>query len=363
MNITKTNWFTKFVECMLVAIAFINVLGMTFELLPEKLLEKIGEQVFEIFMLAEYSLGLFFGIGYAIYWHKKEMAGTINSPKKHAWFIGIIRYWLALEICTYGFAKILGTQFQTAHYQQDVLLGNASGFTLTWYYFGYSYINACIIAAAQIGGAILLLFRRTVLLGSIMLLPVMINIMLINIFYNIAIGAFANSVVFTIGLLFLISRYWQQLKAVFLQLQSNLPVIKLGWFKYVVKALPVVLSFLLIESFLWGDKSDKKLIGTWQVKTMIKNGDTLDNKRWFTDSLCYSLALSPNPYTYIWKEARRGSYAYNETTHEVKAELTGLAPTKDSLLATITVFTKDSMLLKGTYLKDTIVMVLKREKK
>ncbi len=372
MNLSKTNWFTKFVECMLVAVAFVNVLGMGLELLPQKWLEKISDSAFEIFMITEYGLGLLFGIAYATYWHKKEKNNTINSGKKHAWFIGIIRYWLVFEICTYGFAKILGTQFQTAHYQQDTLLGNASGFTLTWYYFGYSYINACIIAAAQIGGAVLLLFRRTILLGSIMLLPVMVNIMLINIFYDIATGAFTNSVIFTIGLLFLMSLYWQHLKEVFLQLQSNLPTIKFGWFKYFLKALPVLLSFLLIQSFLWSDKSDKKLIGTWQVKRMVKNGDTLDSKRWFTDSLCYSkvyfdggrgIALSPNPYTYLWKEARRGSYKYDEKNHQLKAELTGLAPAKDSLLATITPYTKDSMLLQRTYRKDTILLVLKKIKK
>jgi hypothetical protein len=177
MQIGKTNWFTKFTECLLVAVAVLNTASMVFEFLPKTLLAKLGDDFDNIFFICEYSIALLFGIGYSIFWHRKEKRFPETSGKKHAWFIGIIRYWLAFEISTYGFAKILGTQFHTPGYRKDMLLREANGFTLTWYYYGYSYALAVIIACTQIGGSILLLFRRTVLAGTIILLPVLINIL------------------------------------------------------------------------------------------------------------------------------------------------------------------------------------------
>lgn len=72
----------------------------------------------------------------------------------------------------------------------------------------------CILGLIQISGAVLLLFRRTTLLGALILLPVMTNIILINIFYEISAGAFVNSLIFTIGLVFLIALRWRPLFAV-----------------------------------------------------------------------------------------------------------------------------------------------------
>ena len=284
MNITKTNWFTKFVECLLVAIAFINTASMVLEFLPQSWFQKLGNNFDTIFFSAEYGIGLLFGIVYSIYWHKKEKKDATISGRKHAWMLGIIRYWLAFEISTYGFAKILGTQFHTPSYRKDMLLGEANGFALTWYYYGYSYTLAVIIACTQIGGSILLLFRRTVLLGATILLPVLINILLINVFFDIASGAFANSVIFTIGLFFLFAMHWQLVKKVFVELKDGLPPLKFGFFKPILKLLPIVLAFAFIEYLIKNDESDKKLVGVWQVKQMVKNKDTVTAISWLTDT-------------------------------------------------------------------------------
>jgi hypothetical protein len=116
----------------------------------------------------------------------------------------MLRYWLALEIATYGFAKILKTQFARSYIRENTPVVQLNGFELTWNYFAHSYPLAVIIGLLQIGGAILLLFRRTTLFGVVILLPIMLNIVLINLFYHIAAGAFMNSVLFTLGLLYLL---------------------------------------------------------------------------------------------------------------------------------------------------------------
>lgn len=76
-----------------------------------------------------------------------------------------LRYYAAFTLLGYGFAKIMGAQFTVLDSQLDQPLKYISGFWLTWYYFGYSPVYSTVIALVQIGGAGLLCFRRTALVG------------------------------------------------------------------------------------------------------------------------------------------------------------------------------------------------------
>jgi hypothetical protein len=82
----------------------------------------------------------------------------------------------------YGFAKIMGAQFTVLDSELAKPMADVSGFWLTWYYFGYSAAYSNFVAFAQIAGAVLLCFRRTALAGTLGLLPVMLNIVLIDIY-------------------------------------------------------------------------------------------------------------------------------------------------------------------------------------
>jgi hypothetical protein len=92
-------------------------------------------------------------------------------------------------IITYGWAKIMGSQFTILDSELDKPLGEVSGFWLTWYYFGYSPFYGNFIALIQIVAGFLLLYRRTVLLGACILFGLVGNIILIDIFYAIDLGA------------------------------------------------------------------------------------------------------------------------------------------------------------------------------
>jgi len=68
-------------------------------------------------------------------------------------------------------------------------VGSLSGYQLTWYYYSYSHVYASILGLTQLGGGVLLLFRKTALLGAAVMTPVMANILMINLFFQIAFGA------------------------------------------------------------------------------------------------------------------------------------------------------------------------------
>ena len=68
-------------------------------------------------------------------------------------------------------------------------IGSLDGYTLTWYYFGYSHAYKYILGLIQVFAASLLLFRKAALFAAVLVLPVMANIVLINLFYGIGLGA------------------------------------------------------------------------------------------------------------------------------------------------------------------------------
>ena len=59
-------------------------------------------------------------------------------------------------------------------------MSSLTGYELTWFYYGYSRIYSVILGMTQVGGGGLLLFRKTALLGAFLMLPVIVNILLID---------------------------------------------------------------------------------------------------------------------------------------------------------------------------------------
>ncbi|MBO0948995.1 hypothetical protein [Fibrella forsythiae] len=371
---TRTTWLFKCCECALAAIAVLNILMMGLELLPRSVIVQYGSYL-EYLLLGVVGVAVLGSLVYSWFWHRGEQAGNSESGIRHAWMQGIIRYWLALSIATYGFAKILKTQFQSPDFRLDTPLGEVNGFGLTWYYFGYSYTLAVIIGLIQVGGSVLLLYRRTTLLGVILLLPVMINIVLINLFYQIAPGAFFNSVMFTLGLIFLLLLDVPKLKAAFWDLVDHLPPVTLGrnWVKHALRVLPIALAFAFIAQFVFTDKSDTLLKGTWRVDQLIRNGKMLPATAWLADTTAWNrvyfagmqgCAFSPNPYRYKATESMRGTYEFDSLNNGLTivkyVPMGSDATPDDTLRLSIRERTKKTMRLSGIIDGDTVQMKLAR---
>jgi hypothetical protein len=98
----------------------------------------------------------------------------------------LAHYYAAFTLLRYGFAKVIGAQFTILDSALPKPMGDVSGFWLTWYCFGYSLVYASLVAWSQILGAVLLGFRRTALMGALLLLPIMVNIVFIDIWVETA---------------------------------------------------------------------------------------------------------------------------------------------------------------------------------
>jgi hypothetical protein len=129
-------------------------------------------------------------------------------PKYLDW----IRYICALLLYFYGVSKLTGHQLVVPSWVAQKPIGSLDGYTLTWYYFGYSHTYKYILGLIQVTGASLLLFRKSALLAAAMMVPVMVNIVLVNIFYSITAGA-ERTALFILGCLLLL--LWHQRGALF----------------------------------------------------------------------------------------------------------------------------------------------------
>lgn len=195
-----------------------------------------------------FSLVVFSLLGSIIFpfiWQALEKKQKINSEQVYSIVYGIIRYTIAFNLASFGWKKILGLQFVVPNEISDQPMNKQSGEWLTWYYFGHSFAFGLILAIIQIGGSYLLLFRKTLVLGSIILFAFMLNLTLINIFYQMNAGALFQSVALTIGIVFLILLHYERLVAFFLKAKSTLPTLSLSnLIKSAIRLSAILLSLL-----------------------------------------------------------------------------------------------------------------------
>ena len=245
----KSSWLVKFIESFI-------VVGLVYTAYVLSLMLPKGWKMLPGAFSIGFFVALVFAVCFSIDWQNKESRGAFDSSKRHAVLRGAMRYWLAFHISFYGYAKLMNTQL----------------------FHGLS----AIIAFAQIGGSILLLFRKTSLLGVCLLLPVLLNITLIDIFYGIF-APLAVAIVFTLELLFLLLLRWKDLVEVFFRIPEVGPGILRTSVKWVIRCLVIILPAINIYG-LTKRITHPVIAGKWNVDLMTKNHDTVQTNAWLTDS-------------------------------------------------------------------------------
>jgi hypothetical protein len=179
-------------------------------------------------------------------WQYQEKKNTIDSERIYGILYATIRYTIAFNLASFGWKKIFDLQFVVPDEIAQKPMNQQSGEWLTWYYFGYSKAFGFCIALIQIIGSYFLLFRKTLLLASVVLFAFMNNLLMINIFYHLNAGALTQSVLLTLGITFLISLEYDKLVVFFLKTTSNLPSInfKNALLKHIIRISAIVLSLL-----------------------------------------------------------------------------------------------------------------------
>lgn len=119
--------------------------------------------------------------------------------------ITILRYFLGMIMLAYGLLKIFKIQFVLPLSAYSHPLGEIDGVTLTWAFLGHTRWFSVVLGFLELVPGTLLLFRKTFILGALLIFPSLLSIFLINLAY----GFFPHMQLFTfflglidLGLLF-----------------------------------------------------------------------------------------------------------------------------------------------------------------
>jgi hypothetical protein len=182
-----------------------------------------------------------------------------------------VRWFCALTVLLYGFAKLNGSQFTILDSELDKPMGHVSGFWLTWYYFGYSTVYGAFIALVQIGGAVLLTFRRTALLGACILAPVLANIVLIDLCFGVDLGATLVAFFLLCGMLSILAPHARDLGRLFFATQvdearPSAAMSSAKWFARVaIVALACGFTYWVAN---YNNRAPSPIDGAWTVKSI-----------------------------------------------------------------------------------------------
>lgn len=132
--------------------------------------------------------------------------------------------YISIACAVYGICKVFDIQFAYVQNYNEKKVGELTGMQLTWVFFGYSRPYQIIIGILQVLGSALLLIPRTRIFGCLVLLPILLNIVLIDFFYGVYHGAFVNAVFYTLGLVYILITQKEKLQEAirFLLMRKNI---------------------------------------------------------------------------------------------------------------------------------------------
>jgi hypothetical protein len=180
--------------------------------------------------------------------HKEISMADSRDP--YPTYLDWLRFLSAFLLFTYGSSKLLGRQFTLPPETALRPVGSLTGYQLAWFYYSYSHVYAVILGLIQLAGGALLLFRKTALLGAALMLPVMTNILMINVFFRIAWGALCTSAFIFTSMSAVLWYHRRPLVGIFWIDQASEPASTRRYYR-LAAALVVLLAVTLMGLGIW----------------------------------------------------------------------------------------------------------------
>lgn len=348
----STSLLQKLLVCLLAGL----ICGETFLRISDKLLT------------VTLPISLIFGISiliaicpllYAVVWHIKKVD---DRPIVNFW-IGAIRYGIAFDLTMFGLQKIFHLQFNAPLAMLDEPLSSFSNQWLTWSYFARSYGFAVVIGISQMIGSALLVFNRTRLLGSIFLLPILLNIIFIDYFYELDLGVQIHAWILFAGVVYLIFLDYDRLLTFFFKHDRDNTSVRLrgNVMKYIGR-LSIIAIPLLLVVLKKDPNNDPALRGKYHVLEVSVNGKKVSPRNEADSILTRVYFDIANECVFEFNGLNRRVFGTYQLTDEMDITTRWHFPEamKSNPFKGTVVRTQDGVALKGVIANDSIVAKLGR---
>ena len=270
-----------------------------------------------------------------VIWSVLDRKRPNYSPVDY-WLRTFVRYYVATAALSYGIIKIFAMQmvFPTTS-QLSTPLGDLLPMRFSWLFIGYSTPYQVFSGVMETVAGLLLLNRRTVTLGLFAATGAFLNVVMINLAYDVPVKLYAIHLLFSCFYLLA----WDA-KRLFTFLALNEPASSThlydppftkpwqNWGHIALKAWMVIFLFLVPLNNSW--KQSKTItnppkavpfaVGVYDVRHYVLNGDTIpplvtDTLRWrdviFDNGVQGSIHTSDSLF---WQRYRRGYFRYKADT-------------------------------------------------
>jgi uncharacterized membrane protein YphA (DoxX/SURF4 family) len=274
----------------------------------------------------------------------------------------VLRYYLAVILIGYGMAKVVPVQFPPlflARYDQAI--GEMSPMGLLWTFMSHSQVYTWFAGIAEVIGSVLLLSRRTYVIGATILLAVMSNVVLLNYCYDVPVKLFSTQLL--VFLFVLVAPHARRLVAALLgyptrevspRVRGSITTerVRLA-FKLVAIGMVALhaATFLIFREQIRDMRRPSELQGIWRAERVVIDGVerpplltddarwrklifheygglvvrfTTDRRQWFqakVDPKSRTISLGQGVLRHVWRYQRVGDDRLVIDTPNIHAEL------------------------------------------
>lgn len=214
------------------------------------------------------------------------------------WFRVFIRLTLFAAMLLYGLVKVFKGQFSDPNLARLLEpVGELSPMGLAWTFMGHSLAYNIFIGFAEVLGGLLVIFRKTVTLGALVIIGVMSNVAMMNFTYDIPVKLFSVHLVIFASVLALpdlkrLMKFFVKNEAT-ARVEHYVPFTE-PTLKKIISVVKILVTVVMvggtilqcfIQVKLSGSQNKSELYGIWEAEVFTKGQDTIpplitDSYRW-----------------------------------------------------------------------------------
>jgi hypothetical protein len=223
-----------------------------------------------------------------------------NYARLYEWLRVYVRFVLAVAMIGYGAFKVVPSQFPAPTFDRLMQpYGDASPMGLLWTFMGASAAYNVFTGLGELAGGLLLVFRRTTLLGALVCIGVMTNVVMLNFSYDVPVKLYSTHLL--LMAVFLAAHDLRRVANVLVlnrpaEPAEDRPLFRRKWLHRGTKVFGVLFvgyitftslqfSYAQAKDYSPAEMAKSPLYGLWEVEELVEDGKVrpplvTDANRW-----------------------------------------------------------------------------------